>query len=948
MSEKVFLLDASLWGGKSFMVKEYFQKYSRLLERGGPQNDHNPEEMNSRHPMSQLKNSIVEPDENIAAEMEKMRAQPVTFLVPELTEDLALHLLEHFANEHLILTFKPVEQKNYREEPASLVDTGEDKSRGVSKQDQEQAEVDAANGENNDLAVTDDLVTNRKNKSADEQEAVDNKWHYELMDMKLKNWVFFDHPADQQHAQEEQTMIGTLVNGMAENVPTPLAFVVLNKNFLPKNRQSLLKMIRYATLEQDNVQVVGTGFAKIGNVLNDWCYVLELKDWRMKFSPWYRESLLAVNTQLKQQLQMMGSLQNQRVDGDHAGAASSQSEMQQQLMQEFIQENILGTSIRGSWFEGVQDDQNNPDGTSTQNLQMISFPAKVCDTTSPSFLIRTEVLKRIPLDPSNIKHGDLLALEYFIRLKKQLPVPVKVASVVDAEMGYLVGEGKETAPGASEVLAERSELHQPVDESTVSKCTTCVDAETFIGDDGFSTSGTSATTNYTRRPASHPTSSATSKNSSPRMIITAASSRTSSSAMLYGSSIFLTDNPSKIKQLESLWRALAGKKFAAVTDLREVELPHFAQGEIGFGSLESRFQEQREMMLAEQERIKTPTSAAIPANNKIQTTQHHRSFHQVTTVLNFGCNLSIANCEIPLWVYRGWSAPPCCRRTLRRLLFYITDLFDKVGIRYFLTDGGLLGGLKYHSLIRWDADIDLQIHGEDFDKYLLGKAALQTGTSIGFPHDKSSNLTTASTTLEEQITKDGFFLRKHQTSKTQFLLQANVNNYLLIELNKRDYDQWFFNDDDDENVDAVDIKQGDVKTSEVVEKRTKLPVEGKLFDVVYKPAGRRTGRNTPTPTEKNDEQDHHLHETTTSSPEDARSATTSTSETTTLRGHPLRADTFTPLKAVRNWYGYGFLANRLRHVPEWEEAENPLFCATPYHHNCADLLASAAVPRVVF
>jgi len=149
-----------------------------------------------------------------------------------------------------------------------------------------------------------------------------------------------------------------------------------------------------------------------------------------------------------------------------------------------------------------------------------------------------------------------------------------------------------------------------------------------------------------------------------------------------------------------------------------------------------------------------------------------------------------------------------------------------------VTDGALLGGLKYGRLIQWDADIDLQIHPDDFERI---------------------------PTLEPRIKQDGFFLRKHQTSQTQYLLQANEKNYLLIELNKRIYDPF-----------------------------TETPLYFFL-----------EGKRMPIPDR--------------------------------------------PIQNVTQWYGQGFLTNRIRHVPEWEESVNPLFCGTPFHHNCIQHVGPAGL-----
>merc|ERR1712176_287472 len=58
---------------------------------------------------------------------------------------------------------------------------------------------------------------------------------------------------------------------------------------------------------------------------------------------------------------------------------------------------------------------------------------------------------------------------------------------------------------------------------------------------------------------------------------------------------------------------------------------------------------------------------------------------------HFGCNLGGTNCPVPNWVYRGWAIPPCCKETMRQLLFYIDGVFQELGIRYIITDGVLLG-----------------------------------------------------------------------------------------------------------------------------------------------------------------------------------------------------------------------------------------------------------------
>ncbi|CAK0860700.1 unnamed protein product [Prorocentrum cordatum] len=194
---------------------------------------------------------------------------------------------------------------------------------------------------------------------------------------------------------------------------------------------------------------------------------------------------------------------------------------------------------------------------------------------------------------------------------------------------------------------------------------------------------------------------------------------------------------------------------------------------------------------------------------------------------HFGCGLDGPNCPVPDWVYRGWAAPPCCRETMRHLLFYIDDVFRELGVRYIVTDGALLGSLKFGSLMLWDSDVDLHIYDEDFDRL--------------------------EAEVQYRVERDGHFLRKH-TNNNSWLLQANEANYLLIELNRR--------------LEAWDP-----------EKVWQVPIQGRLFPAM---------------------EDAHVN--------------------------------------LSSWYGYSFFRHRLRHVPEWEEENRPMFCSTPYHHNCVDEL----------
>lgn len=54
---------------------------------------------------------------------------------------------------------------------------------------------------------------------------------------------------------------------------------------------------------------------------------------------------------------------------------------------------------------------------------------------------------------------------------------------------------------------------------------------------------------------------------------------------------------------------------------------------------------------------------------------------------------------------------------LTKLLKDITDLFNKHDIRYFITDGTLLGAYRNASIIEHDDDLDIRIHKDDWNKY---------------------------------------------------------------------------------------------------------------------------------------------------------------------------------------------------------------------------------------
>lgn len=72
-----------------------------------------------------------------------------------------------------------------------------------------------------------------------------------------------------------------------------------------------------------------------------------------------------------------------------------------------------------------------------------------------------------------------------------------------------------------------------------------------------------------------------------------------------------------------------------------------------------------------------------------------------------GCTKETLRCKFT--TKQNYLTPPCCANHLTELLFYITNLFDKHNITYFIYYGTLLGAVRHKGVIPWDTDVDIFI-----------------------------------------------------------------------------------------------------------------------------------------------------------------------------------------------------------------------------------------------
>tara|TARA_Y100001970_G_scaffold186363_1_gene226661 strand:- start:5803 stop:6498 length:696 start_codon:yes stop_codon:yes gene_type:complete len=76
-----------------------------------------------------------------------------------------------------------------------------------------------------------------------------------------------------------------------------------------------------------------------------------------------------------------------------------------------------------------------------------------------------------------------------------------------------------------------------------------------------------------------------------------------------------------------------------------------------------------------------------------------------------GCTKDTLRCKF--YKTKKYFTPSCCANHLTELLLYITNLFDKHNITYFIYYGTLLGSIRHNGIIPWDTDIDIFVESKD-------------------------------------------------------------------------------------------------------------------------------------------------------------------------------------------------------------------------------------------
>ena len=79
---------------------------------------------------------------------------------------------------------------------------------------------------------------------------------------------------------------------------------------------------------------------------------------------------------------------------------------------------------------------------------------------------------------------------------------------------------------------------------------------------------------------------------------------------------------------------------------------------------------------------------------------------------------------------------PCCLDAIKDICWYISDLFDNNGIKYWMDFGTLLGAVRENGILMWDKDADLGVLKKDESKIQgLFKKIKKDGYDIDKPWD---------------------------------------------------------------------------------------------------------------------------------------------------------------------------------------------------------------------
>lgn len=307
MVRRAFMLDASIWAGKLWMIRDYFEKWSvlkrlprnalfeqvwersleaerRSLTNGTLVNGNATTSTAgvggslAKHAPLRPTNSVPEPDlppeyqifPQFVISGKEEPLPPVTFLFNDLSELAAAHVGGKFADTALVFTFKKKdaeEQKRVRlawekaggdakrlvffDRPAEMDElvegtkgVGKGKDTGLRKDEGQGGRAGAVSSVSSGVGENDNTVA--EDSSSDPSGDLPEELDSTLVSEAGKKKFPRGSSSRKQLRKRKQTKfeLGAQLNGFIESVPTELVFVVA-ENALPKTKADLRAMILY-------------------------------------------------------------------------------------------------------------------------------------------------------------------------------------------------------------------------------------------------------------------------------------------------------------------------------------------------------------------------------------------------------------------------------------------------------------------------------------------------------------------------------------------------------------------------------------------------------------------------------------------------------------------------------------------------------------------------------